>query len=622
MTVPADKGPAKDPGHADKVADSPPIKPAAVHADKVSASPPTKEAAAVHANKPTTKAAAGAASSTPVKAAPSVRTTKKSPPSFAMARARFQQVQDQKNQPNAQGQGLPSSKKRKLNSSANFDVSYDFDSLKPMLPEFLPDDQGLVAFSLAAIIGDLHKDDGTDSRFPEEARKPSTTHPFALQAAGGHVTIDEVPLNVRHSLISYGLFPIPHQFPSGQLFGATCQWEVDIDDPQFSLEPKLLSELFFRFTECLLEAGDRAADPDGATDVISTNPYVVEQAQSMLPLGDEAPKQNRLTKMNNQFGCDVVAISSVHFLTNASRHSSNYPATIMKPPEDAFEKKHDQHMKSFHTGRVANQGLDNVIVDTRKFRERCKDKPGLAFYIAYKRAEARNKEGVAIILSTRGSKIAEAKEKRLFQLTRCKYNNSTPAATWNRMYGMYPERVRKKKVYGDYVSWSQAGCEGMLVSHFAIVWPLVLCGHVDGLKKQEDRDKWHNIFVGDAAEKLGNMVQFWGWEEFGYPLDWPNGTKAPPRLRISSHTEADMAKVKKQMFQFQKDAQNNVLQLMKVDGRYTIGSVFFQPDVANQLYLTRTLMSHEEEEDAEVGNSDMSHVEEENAGGGNSEGES
>ena len=30
-------------------------------------------------------------------------------------------------------------------------------------------------------------------------------------------------------------------------------------------------------------------------------------------------------------------------------------------------------------------------------------------------------------------------------------------------------------------------------------------------------------------------------------------------------------------------------------------------------------MSHEEEEDAEVGNSDMSHDEEENAGGGNSE---
>ena len=135
--------------------------------------------------------------------------------------------------------------------------------------------------------------------------------------------------------------------------------------------------------------------------------------------------------------------------------------------------------------------------------------------------------------------------------------------------------------------------------HFLIMWPLVLCGHVDGLKKQEDRDKWHNIFVGDAAEKLGRMVQFWGWEEFGYPLEWPNGTSAPPRLRISSHTEADMAKVKKQMFQFQKDAHNNVLQLMKVDGRYTIGSVFFQPDVANQLYLTRTLISHEEEENAE-----------------------
>ena len=61
---------------------------------------------------------------------------------------------------------------------------------------------------------------------------------------------------------------------------------------------------------------------------------------------------------------------------------------------------------------------------------------------------------------------------------------------------------------------------------------------------------------------------------------------------------------------------------MKVDGRFTIGSVFFQPDVANQLYLTRTLMSHEEEEDAEVGNSDMSDVEEENAGCGNSEGDS
>ena len=185
----------------------------------------------------------------------------------------------------------------------------------------------------------------------------------------------------------------------------------------------------------------------------------------------------------------------------------------MKPPADAFEMLHDQHLKTFHKGRICNLGLNKNLVDTAKFRDVCAGKPGLAPYIAYKRAETRNKEGVATILSTRASKSSEAKERGLIKYSRSKYNNSTPHAGWNRMFGSYPAKVRKGKVYGNYIQWKQDDEKGMLLPHFLIMWPLVFCGHVDGLNTQEERDKWQDIFVDDAAEKLGNMVKYWKWDE-------------------------------------------------------------------------------------------------------------
>ena len=127
----------------------------------------------------------------------------------------------------------------------------------------------------------------------------------------------------------------------------------------------------------------------------------------MQELGQYSLDLKQLSTINNQFGCDLVYILANHFRTNQSRHSANWHLVFLRPPADAFEKLHNHHLKSFHKGRTCDLGLNGVHVETRKFRHTCAENQGMAPYIAYKRAEARDREAVAQILTTRGSKSAE-----------------------------------------------------------------------------------------------------------------------------------------------------------------------------------------------------------------------
>ena len=58
-----------------------------------------------------------------------------------------------------------------------------------------------------------------------------------------------------------------------------------------------------------------------------------------------------------------------------------------------------------------------------------------------------------------------------------------------------------------------------------------------------------------------------------------------------------MVAVKKQKLRFQKAAQENVLEMLKNDGQYTIGTEFFKPDVGDRRFAIKTLMSISQEEE-------------------------
>ena len=57
-----------------------------------------------------------------------------------------------------------------------------------------------------------------------------------------------------------------------------------------------------------------------------------------------------------------------------------------------------------------------------------------------------------------------------------------------------------------------------------------------------------------------------------------------------------MLDVKKQKLRFQKAAQENVLEMLKNDGQYTIGTDFFKPDVGDRMFDIKILMSLSQEE--------------------------
>ena len=117
------------------------------------------------------------------------------------------------------------------------------------------------------------------------------------------------------------------------------------------------------------------------------------------------------------------------------------------------------------------------------------------------------------IFKKRAEKTEEAKEAGLYVMKRGKYLNTTPQKAWARWMGTWPKEASQCKVYADVLLWLQAGKNGMPVNFFLVYWPLVLCSYVDDLKSQEQKDQWHNIFVGNALEKLYDMVHFF---EVGY----------------------------------------------------------------------------------------------------------
>ena len=69
----------------------------------------------------------------------------------------------------------PSSKGAK--HADDYDRPYDFDSLKPSLQEFTPDNRGRVAGSLASCVGKRINSMGREVNFSEDVKRPHATWP-------------------------------------------------------------------------------------------------------------------------------------------------------------------------------------------------------------------------------------------------------------------------------------------------------------------------------------------------------------------------------------------------------------------------------------------------------------
>lgn len=461
---------------------------------------------------------------------------------FAELRAEFSKSQQQKRL--GEATSFPSKEKRQHTHSKLFDQVYNYDSLKTPLLKFQLDNDGVSAGIIDAYIGLRANNKGKYIKFANDARRPMSTFPFVAQIAGGFVMQEQVEPILRHTLITYGLAPIPGYFPSSQIYGIedTTPWQANIKDPMYSLPEKLLAAVIHKLPEITLESPDRDVIQGQPPDLVSENPHVTRLIQSMQNLEEHWPTENQINDTNSRFYVNVLVISSHNMLTNHSRHSHHFPKKYMRPPENDFGRLAEQELKHFHRGRVSEYGLTQTV-DVPKFRLVCQKNKGLAQYIMYKRGFSRTNKGFAQIFKTLGSKVAEARERGLFSLCRHNYNRSTPANSLHRIYGLLPEQIRKHNVFSCPVLWQQGGNNGILVNYVLVLWPLLLASYVNTLTTQEERDQWYDIFVGDTITVLADMVQFLGWEKLGYPIVLPINKSKKPKLLIGQYTPGIMKQV-------------------------------------------------------------------------------
>ena len=196
---------------------------------------------------------------------------------------------------------------------------------------------------------------------------------------------------------------------------------------------------------------------------------MMDLIQTMQNLEAHCPTKSETNGMNSQFYVNVVVISSYNTRTNHSRHSHHFPRKYMRPPENNFKRLANQELKYFHRGRVSERGLTQTV-NVPKFCCVCQTDKGLARYIMYKHCFAWSNKAFVQIFKTRGSKVVEARERGLFSLLQRNHNSSTPANSWYRIFGLYPEQIRKHKVFSCPVLWYQAGKKGIFVNY------LLSCG--------------------------------------------------------------------------------------------------------------------------------------------------
>ena len=113
----------------------------------------------------------------------------------------------------------PSSKRAK--HVDDYGRPYDFDSLKPPLQEFTPDNWGRVAGSLASFVGKHINSMGREVNFSDNVKRPQATWPWSQQLIIAFVdkNLEEIHDIFRHENIQIGLAPQMRHWPASVIYG-------------------------------------------------------------------------------------------------------------------------------------------------------------------------------------------------------------------------------------------------------------------------------------------------------------------------------------------------------------------------------------------------------------------
>ena len=156
---------------------------------------------------------------------------------------------------------------------SDYDAPYNFDSLKPAIWEFTPDNRRWVVDSLASYVGKRINAQGRETDFSAEVKRPRATWPWLQQLVGAWVDnkLEEIHDVFCHENIKIGLAPHMRHWPASAVYGMKNLpvWNQGEDYPLYCLGSDLMAVLFERIPQFLLEPVDWNAAPKATPDHVS-----------------------------------------------------------------------------------------------------------------------------------------------------------------------------------------------------------------------------------------------------------------------------------------------------------------------------------------------------------------
>ena len=261
---------------------------------------------------------------------------------------------------------------------------------------------------------------------------------------------------------------------------------------------------------------------------------------SNVEMRDAGMDQRQTTGRNRLNWRNWFAMLAIQLVDNSAHVSTIYPQIQYNIPIDDVEQFGDHNLSHFHVGEVAGEA-PIVTRKRQEFRQRIRQNPKLGHYLAWKRELELVQPNIYNMFKG-GVSNNEAHVHCLIP-SDDKWK-STPALTQDRVFKTLAASILKGGVWPDVESWDKAGKKGCFVVKFFFWWVFGGVAYVSTLPLV-NRLAWKTeaLKAGSAREReLGWMVTHLKLDELDYPVDFPNGKKADPVLRIHQ-TSDDLMKV-------------------------------------------------------------------------------
>ena len=476
--------------------------------------------------------------------------------------------------------------KVKKSGPKKFDLPHD-PNLPPM-NQFTEYEPGNDIVLLWDVTGMKQTESGRAIKSAEFHNSPNTSYPYSARMSR-LLPLDEAPPSPFENLPCVGQFPHTEFHPYGSIFIAKKYQGVharqpkwsSVTDERFVSSPALLAGCIALMPDLLFQAAyqiDITAElGEDDPDAISQGPWYTKTPMMKDFLNSNKdllqPLDERECNLRNKTNWrNWKEMLAVQFVANSAFIPQVFPKALFAYPQDKLERFADEQLTHFHCGEIANEE-PQLTNNRRLYRQRARQKPKVAHYLAYKRSLTIIKPIITeLFQGGQGSEVAAVKN----LIPTDENFSSLPALSHDRVFKTLTAKIFKHGVYSDFPSWHENGRSGIFVVEFFFWWCFGGASHVSTLPLAQ-RMKWkRTVLRGESARELGWLVRSSKLDE--YPVEFPEGRQKPAVLRIHETPDDRMQILKADGKSSLMRAHHLILDSRKREGKYTIGKPLWTPN--------------------------------------------